>query len=99
MKVAFVGLGVMGFPMAGHLAKAGHEVSVFNRSQAKAQAWVKEYGGRAGATVAEAVAGAEIVCLCVGNDDDVRQVPGHRKAHHPQADERHFHESLHSPAR
>jgi 3-hydroxyisobutyrate dehydrogenase len=74
MKVAFVGLGVMGFPMAGHLAKAGHAVSVFNRSPAKAQAWVKEHGGRAGATVAEAVAGAEIVCLCVGNDDDVRQV-------------------------
>ena len=74
MKAAFVGLGVMGFPMAGHLAKAGHEVSVFNRSPAKAQAWVKEHGGRAGATVAEAVSGCEIVCLCVGNDDDVRQV-------------------------
>ena len=51
MKAAFVGLGVMGFPMAGHLARAGHEVSVFNRSPAKAQAWVSEYGGRAGATV------------------------------------------------
>jgi 3-hydroxyisobutyrate dehydrogenase len=76
MKAAFVGLGVMGFPMAGHLAKAGHEVSVFNRSPAKAEAWIKEYGGRAGATVAEAVAGCEIVCLCVGNDDDVRQVLG-----------------------
>jgi len=76
MKAAFVGLGVMGFPMAGHLAKAGHEVSVFNRSPAKAQAWVKAHGGRAGATVADAVAGAEIVCLCVGNDDDVRQVLG-----------------------
>jgi 3-hydroxyisobutyrate dehydrogenase len=74
MKVAFVGLGVMGFPMAGHLAKAGHEVSVFNRSPGKAQAWAKEHGGRAGATVAEAVSGCEIVCLCVGNDDDVRQV-------------------------
>jgi 3-hydroxyisobutyrate dehydrogenase len=74
MKVAFVGLGVMGFPMAGHLAKAGHQVSVFNRTPAKAQAWAREYGGRAGATVAEAVAGCEIVCLCVGNDDDVRQV-------------------------
>src|SRR6201996_3447999 len=74
MKTAFVGLGVMGFPMAGHLAKAGHEVSVFNRSPAKAKAWAEQYGGRAGATVAEAVAGCEIVCLCVGNDDDVRQV-------------------------
>jgi 3-hydroxyisobutyrate dehydrogenase len=76
MKVAFVGLGVMGFPMAGHLAKAGHEVSVFNRSPAKAQAWTQRFGGRAGATVAEAAAGCEIVCLCVGNDDDVRQVLG-----------------------
>jgi 3-hydroxyisobutyrate dehydrogenase len=74
MKVAFVGLGVMGFPMAGHLAKAGHEVQVFNRSPAKANAWADKFGGRAGATVAEAVAGCEIVCLCVGNDDDVRQV-------------------------
>jgi 3-hydroxyisobutyrate dehydrogenase len=76
MKVAFVGLGVMGFPMAGHLAKAGHEVAVFNRSPAKAKAWVDQHGGRAGATVAEAVRGCEIVCLCVGNDDDVRQVVG-----------------------
>src|ERR1700748_3062288 len=76
MKVAFVGLGVMGFPMAGHLAKAGHAVSVFNRSPAKAQAWAKEYGGRAGATVGETVQDCEIVCLCVGNDDDVRQVLG-----------------------
>jgi 3-hydroxyisobutyrate dehydrogenase len=76
MKVAFVGLGVMGFPMAGHLARAGHEVSVFNRSPAKGKAWVEKFGGRAGATVAEAVAGCEIVCLCVGNDDDVRDVLG-----------------------
>jgi 3-hydroxyisobutyrate dehydrogenase len=74
MKVAFIGLGVMGFPMAGHLAKAGHEVSVFNRSPAKAQAWVKTHGGRAGATVAEAARDCEIVALCVGNDDDVRAV-------------------------
>jgi 3-hydroxyisobutyrate dehydrogenase len=76
MKAAFVGLGVMGFPMAGHLARAGHEVSVFNRSPAKGKAWVERFGGRAGATVAEAVAGCEIVCLCVGNDDDVRDVLG-----------------------
>jgi 3-hydroxyisobutyrate dehydrogenase len=74
MRVAFVGLGVMGFPMAGHLAKAGHEVAVFNRSPEKAQRWVAEHGGRAEATAAEAAEGAEIVFLCVGNDDDVRSV-------------------------
>ncbi len=74
MKVAFVGLGVMGAPMAGHLKAAGHEVSVFNRSPDKARRWVEVHGGRAGATVAEAVAGCEIVALCVGNDDDVREV-------------------------
>ncbi len=74
MKIAFVGLGVMGFPMAGHLAKAGHEVSVFNRSPAKAHRWVEVHGGRAGATVSEAAADCEIVALCVGNDDDVRDV-------------------------
>ena len=76
MKVAFVGLGVMGYPMAGHLAAAGHEVSVFNRSPEKAARWVAEHGGRAGATIAEAVEGREFVVLCVGNDDDVRQVVG-----------------------
>ena len=74
MKVAFVGLGVMGFPMAGHLKRAGHEVSVFNRSPQKARRWVEVHGGSAGATVAEAVAGCELVALCVGNDDDVRGV-------------------------
>jgi len=74
MKVAFAGLGVMGFPMAGHLAKAGHEVSVFNRSPGKAQRWVESHGGRAGPTAAEAAAGAELFVLCVGNDDDVRAV-------------------------
>ena len=74
MKVAFVGLGVMGFPMAGHLAKVGHEVSVFNRSPAKAGRWVETHGGRAGATIAEAVRDCELVALCVGNDDDVRAV-------------------------
>ena len=76
MKVAFIGLGVMGFPMAGHLKTAGHEVSVFNRSSGKARAWVDKHGGRAGGTIAEAVAGCELVALCVGNDDDVRQVLG-----------------------
>jgi 3-hydroxyisobutyrate dehydrogenase len=74
MKVAFAGLGVMGFPMAGHLAKAGHEMSVFNRSPEKAQAWVAKHGGRAGATVAETAKDVEVFILCVGNDDDVRQV-------------------------
>lgn len=74
MKVAFVGLGVMGFPLAGHLAKAGHEVAVFNRSPEKAQRWSGTHGGRAAPTVAEAAKGAEIVFLCVGNDDDVRGV-------------------------
>ena len=74
MKVAFVGLGVMGFPMAGHLKRAGHQVSVFNRSPDKARRWVEAHGGTAGATVAEAVAGCELVALCVGNDDDVRGV-------------------------
>ena len=74
MKVAFVGLGVMGFPMAGHLKRAGHEVSVFNRSPDKARRWVEIHGGTAGGTVADAVAGCELVALCVGNDDDVRGV-------------------------
>jgi 3-hydroxyisobutyrate dehydrogenase len=74
MKVTFAGLGVMGFPMAGHLAKAGHEMAVYNRSPEKAARWVAAHGGRAGATVAEAATGAEVFVLCVGNDDDVRQV-------------------------
>ncbi|HEY2359243.1 MAG TPA: NAD(P)-dependent oxidoreductase [Phenylobacterium sp.] len=74
MKVAFAGLGVMGFPMAGHLAKAGHEMAVFNRSPEKAARWVAANGGRAGTSVAEATADAEVFVLCVGNDDDVRQV-------------------------
>jgi 3-hydroxyisobutyrate dehydrogenase-like beta-hydroxyacid dehydrogenase len=72
--VAFLGLGVMGHPMAGHLARAGHRVTVFNRTAAKAEAWVAEYGGRAAATPAAAAAGADIVFACVGNDDDLRQV-------------------------
>jgi 3-hydroxyisobutyrate dehydrogenase len=72
MKVAFIGLGVMGYPMAGHLVRAGHDVSVYNRSPEKTQRWAAEHGGRAGSTIAEAVAGCEAVALCVGNDDDVR---------------------------
>jgi 3-hydroxyisobutyrate dehydrogenase len=73
-RLAFLGLGVMGHPMAGHLARAGHQVTVYNRSAAKAQAWVAEYGGQAAATPREAAAGAEIVFCCVGNDDDLRAV-------------------------
>ncbi|MDB5442417.1 MAG: 3-hydroxyisobutyrate dehydrogenase, partial [Phenylobacterium sp.] len=74
MKVAFAGLGVMGFPMAGHLAKAGHEMAVFNRSPEKARRWAETYGGKACATAAEAARGAEVLVLSVGNDNDVRQV-------------------------
>jgi len=73
-KVAFIGLGVMGFPMAGHLARAGHQVTVYNRTRAKAQAWVAEFGGRDLATPAEAAQGADFVFTCVGNDDDLRAV-------------------------
>ncbi len=74
-KVAFLGLGVMGSPMARHLAvKGGHEVTVYNRTFAKAEAWVAAHGGRAAATPAEAAKGQDIVFACVGNDDDLRQV-------------------------
>ncbi|AXT34103.1 NAD(P)-dependent oxidoreductase [Phaeobacter sp. LSS9] len=73
-KVAFLGLGVMGYPMAGHLAAAGHEVTVYNRTAAKAEAWAKEHTGTAAATPREAAAGAEFVMACVGNDDDLRSV-------------------------
>jgi 3-hydroxyisobutyrate dehydrogenase-like beta-hydroxyacid dehydrogenase len=72
--IAFLGLGVMGAPMARHLAKAGHEVVVYNRTAAKALAWVALNGNRAAPTPAEAAAGADVVALCVGNDDDVREV-------------------------
>ena len=73
-KLAFLGLGVMGYPMAGHLAKAGHEVTVYNRTAAKAQKWATEHGGKAAITPREAAEGAEIVLACVGNDDDLRSV-------------------------
>ena len=72
--VAFVGLGVMGYPMAGHLAKAGHRVTVYNRTRARADAWRDEHGGAIAATPAEAAAAADVVFMCVGNDNDVRAV-------------------------
>ena len=74
MKVAFLGLGVMGYPMAGHLQKAGLEVVVYNRTLSKAQRWLEEFGGQLAETPAAAAAGAGIVFACVGNDSDVREV-------------------------
>lgn len=74
MKIGFAGLGVMGSPMARHLVQAGHDVAGYNRSPAKAQAWADANGGAFAATVADAARGAELFILCVGNDDDVRQV-------------------------
>jgi 3-hydroxyisobutyrate dehydrogenase-like beta-hydroxyacid dehydrogenase len=73
-KLAFLGLGVMGAPMAGHLARSGHTVTVYNRTAAKAAQWVEKHGGKSAATPAAAAAGADIVLMCVGNDDDVRAV-------------------------
>jgi 3-hydroxyisobutyrate dehydrogenase-like beta-hydroxyacid dehydrogenase len=73
-RVAFLGLGVMGHPMAGHLARAGHDVTVYNRTGAKAEAWVREYGGKSAPTPAQAAQGADFVFACVGNDDDLRSV-------------------------
>ncbi|MGM7317701.1 NAD(P)-dependent oxidoreductase [Idiomarina sp. ST10R2A5] len=73
-QCAFIGLGVMGYPMAGHLQNAGHSVSVFNRTTAKAEKWSKEFSGNYGETPAEAVKNADFVMVCVGNDDDVRSV-------------------------
>ncbi len=76
-RVAFIGLGTMGAPMAAHLKRAGHDVTVYNRTTAKAEAWVAEHGGRFAATPLEAVKlgqGADIVFTCVGNDDDLREV-------------------------
>ena len=73
-KLAFLGLGVMGYPMAGHLQRAGHQVTVYNRTAAKAQEWVAQYGGAASATPAAAAANADIVFACVGNDDDLRSI-------------------------
>jgi len=74
MRAAFIGLGVMGFPMAGHLQREGHSVTVYNRTRSRADAWAEKFGGATAATPAEAAAGAEIVFTCVGNDDDLRGV-------------------------
>jgi len=73
-KVAFIGLGVMGFPMAGYLSRAGHEVCVYNRTEAKTKAWLECYPGRGAETVIEAVREADFVFACVGNDDDLREI-------------------------
>ena len=73
-KVAFIGLGVMGYPMAGFISKAGHEVTVFNRTSSKAEKWVSEYGGSSADTPAKAADGADFIFTCVGNDDDLREV-------------------------
>ncbi|MFT6899515.1 MAG: 3-hydroxyisobutyrate dehydrogenase-like beta-hydroxyacid dehydrogenase [Paraglaciecola sp.] len=73
-NIAFIGLGVMGYPMAGHLSNAGHQVTVYNRTQSKAQQWTSEYGGQSAATPGGAVKNAEIIFICVGNDDDLRSV-------------------------
>ena len=74
MKLAFLGLGVMGYPMAGHLSRAGHDVTVFNRTAPKAAKWAEAFGGKSAATPGAAVRGAEMALMCVGNDDDVRAV-------------------------
>ena len=73
-KVSFLGLGVMGFPMAGHMAAKGHEVTVYNRTGAKARSWVEKHGGNWAGTPREAAEGSEFVMVCVGNDDDLRSV-------------------------
>lgn len=74
MKCAFIGLGIMGYPMAGHLQRNGFNTTVYNRTTAKAEAWAKEFGGEFATTPREAAAGADVVLVCVGNDDDVRSV-------------------------
>jgi 3-hydroxyisobutyrate dehydrogenase-like beta-hydroxyacid dehydrogenase len=73
-KVSFIGLGVMGYPMAGFISKAGHDVTVFNRTKAKAEKWVSEYKGKAADTPAEAAKDCDFIFTCVGNDDDLREV-------------------------
>ena len=74
MKVAFLGLGVMGYPMAGHLSKSGYDVNVYNRTKQKSELWIKDYKGNAFNTPSEAVKGCDIVFACVGNDNDIKEV-------------------------
>ena len=73
-KVSFIGLGVMGYPMAGYISKAGHNVTVFNRTKSKAEKWLKNYSGEIAETPAEAVKDSDFVFTCVGNDDDLKEV-------------------------
>ena len=73
-NVAFIGLGVMGYPMAGYISKAGHNVTVFNRTKSKAEKWIGEYKGKMANTPAEAADGADFIFTCVGNDNDLREV-------------------------
>ena len=73
-NVAFIGLGVMGYPMAGYISKAGHNVTVFNRTKSKAEKWISEYKGKMANTPAEAADGADFIFTCVGNDNDLREV-------------------------
>ena len=73
-NVAFIGLGVMGYPMAGYISKAGHNVTVFNRTKSKSEKWIKEYKGKMAETPAEASKDAEYIFTCVGNDNDLREI-------------------------
>jgi len=73
-KVSFIGLGVMGYPMAGHISKGGHNVTVFNRTTSKAEKWVKEYKGKLAKTPGEAAANCDFIFTCVGNDNDLKEV-------------------------
>ena len=73
-NVAFIGLGVMGYPMAGYISKAGHNVTVFNRTATKAEKWIAEYKGKMASTPKEAAEGADFIFTCVGNDEDLKQV-------------------------
>ena len=73
-KVAFIGLGVMGYPMAGYISKGGHSVTVFNRTKSKADKWINEYKGKIAETPADAAKDAEYIFTCVGNDNDLREV-------------------------
>ena len=73
-KVSFIGLGVMGYPMAGYIAKAGHDVTVYNRTKSKAEKWIKEFNGKLAETPKECASNSEFIFSCVGNDDDLREV-------------------------